>query len=141
MIIVKKPFIYLRDYLDWTYSNFGNKIVERKFMDPARIMLLERRGEMICQTFKEKSGKTSPDAEYIVIHLLDFLNHSTVKNDVLHCQYSPKSRWGFCFIRLGLKVIRDPEIVIPIKEAFPLIIRNEKYNFYVAPRDVEESKQ
>ncbi len=133
MIIVKKPFMYLRDVYLWKYQNFKGYW---RFMDLNRFMMLERREKMICEHFLNKVKKTSKDAEYIAITLEDFLQHSEINwdNDVLSSQYNLEAYWSFIFVKLGIKVIRDAEIVIPTKEVFPLIIRNEKLNFYIASR-------
>ena len=129
MIIVKKPFMYLRDCHQWKYGSFS---FNRAFMDLNRYMMFERRKNMTCETFMNSENKTTKDAGYIVITLEDFLQHSNHVDDILLSQYNIKAYWSFIFIRLGLKVVKNAEIVIPTKEAFPLIIRNERYNFYIA---------
>ncbi len=125
--------MYLRDCHDWKYSKYGDG--EMLFGDLAHFMLLERRDNMLCKTFHtdfKEGNKTTKDAEYIIITLLDFLDHSNVIDDILYCQYNTNGWWSFQFIRLGLKVVRNAEIVIPTKESFPLIIRSKNYNFYIA---------
>ena len=133
MIIVDKPYCYLRDKYEWGYRNRFTRHRRYEFMDPAHIMGLEPRDIMTCKIFSAGHKKTK-EAEYIAITLEDFLLHSNIENDLLYCQYSPKSAFCFVFIKIGLKVIRNAEICLPTKEDFPLIIRNEKYNFYIAPR-------
>lgn len=141
MIIVNKPFIYLRDHHEWKYLTHPTS-KHRNFLDPSRIMAIERREGMMCKTFSENStNKTSIDAEYIPISLLEFLDHCNLEKDILYCQYNVKGAWGWVFFKLGLKVIRNAEIVLPTRENFPLIIRNEKFTVYIAPREKEENKQ
>jgi len=119
MIIVNKPFMYLR------------------------VMMLERRADMTCKDFLTKEKISSKDAEYIVITLEDFLHHSKHIGDYLLCEYNLKSYWVFDFVKLGLKIIRDAEIGIATKQTFPLIIRNKDYNFYIAGRTdkIDENKK
>ncbi len=129
MIIVKKPFMYLRDVYLWKYQNFRGYW---RFTDLNRFMILERKERMACEIFLTKEKKSSKDAEYIVITLEDFLQHSEIIDDILSSQYNLEAHWNFIFVKLGIKLIRNAEIVIPTKEVFPLIIRNEKLNFYIA---------
>ena len=129
MIIVKKLFMYLRDVYLWKYQNFKGYW---RFTDLNRFMILERKERMTCEKFLTKEKKSSKDAEYIVITLEAFLQHSEIIDDILSSQYNLEAHWNFIFVKLGIKLIRNAEIVIPTKEVFPLIIRNEKLNFYIA---------
>lgn len=103
------------------------------FMCPKRIMMIERKEIMTCEDFEHcETKKTTEDAHYINITLEEFLQHSNITDGFVFCQYNTKCSWGWDFFRLGLKVIRDAKICVPTKEWFPLIIRNDKFNFYIA---------
>ncbi len=132
MIIVKKPFIYLKDMFDWKYKEYKHGI---SFLDPSTSMLFEKRNDMTCSTFVNKDTlKTTEEAEYKIFSLLKFFGEcELVDKDEFYCNFS-ESYWSLKLVKLGLKVVRNAEIVLATKEDFPLIIRNEKYNFYLAPR-------
>lgn len=136
MIIIKKPFCYLRDMHEWKYGLTRSKTKELWFMDLNHIMMLEKREKMSCKLFHvSEEDTTVKDAGYITISLLVFLNHSNIYKKDLFCQYCPDGAWNWDFIRLGLKVIQNAEICIPTKDNYPLMIRNEKFIFYVASKE------
>lgn len=139
MIIVKKPFMYLKDMFEWRYRQYHDK---PHFISPERIMVFENREDMTCRIFQNKDTKrTTKDAKYKVITLLDFFGNSILNSkDCVRCRYS-KAYYFLPFIKLGLKVVKNAEIVIPTTNNFPLIIRNDKYNFYIAPREVEITEE
>lgn len=134
MIIVKKPFIYLKDVFQWKYREFKDGW---SYIDPLRLMILEKREKMSCSAFKYKeTQKTTEDAGYKTFSLLEFFGNSGFEefgDDVFKCKFS-ESRFSLKLVKLALRVVRNAEIVLATIEDFPLIIRNEKYNFYLAPR-------
>ena len=51
MIIVKRPFIFLRDCFEWKY--YPTKRIKMAFMSPDRVMLFEKREKMSCIGFQD----------------------------------------------------------------------------------------
>ena len=130
MIIVKKPFIYLKDVYKFKYRK-GTK--SYSFLDPERFMFFERRVDDFQLKDSEKK-LTSKDAEYEEITVNDFFKKIEYKRDNEREVLQFKDYgWNLKYVKLGLKVIRDAIVCIPLKLAFPLIIQNDNFKFYIAP--------
>lgn len=135
MIVVNKPFRYLRENFKWNYEKGWHG--KRIFTDPDSLMAFERRELMLCKMFEDRiTKKKTKDAEYKIMDLLTFLSKSTLTcyNEIKFDQYY----WNFDLVKFALKIIRNAEIGVPTKESFPLIIRNDYYNLYIAPKIEEE---
>jgi len=136
MIVVNKPFRYLRDAHQWFYTKCRDD--KRRFVDPSQFMLLERKELMSCKSFQdEESNKTTEDAHYKTMDLLTFFSKCILLKDSNEIHYK-EGYWNYDFIKFGLKIIRNAEIGVPTKENFPLIIRNDSHNLYIAPKIEEE---
>lgn len=132
MIIVKKPFIYLRDAYNWRYKKCSQNYV---FSDPNRFMILEKSNREEILLKDSENNLTSKDAEYKIMTVNEFFkeviyNIGFKNKEILELSdYS----WDLAYVKLGLKVVRNANICIPLKIAFPLIIKNDEYRFVIAP--------
>jgi len=131
MIIIKRPFIYLRDVYKWKHKKCSKNFV---FLDPERFMLLEKRKQKDLVLKNSESNLTSKDAKYKIMNVNDFFKKvNYIKEDKIKKVEINKYGWNLEYVKLGLKIVRNAKIYLPMKIAFPLIIQNDEYNFYIAP--------
>lgn len=136
MIIVKKPFIYLRDVYNWRYKKGVQGFL---FMCPDKIMVLIKRKRKKLVIKDNETLQTSEDAKYETITIRDFsIKVRYYKDDNQTSLVFNGYSWGLEYVKLGLKIVKNAVICIPLKLSFPLIIQNEEYKFYIAPISIED---
>jgi len=66
----------------------------------------------------------------------DNMMHDEDDNSIA-IKYPSDYSFSLDLIRIGFRLIKNAEILMPLREA-PLIIRNENYTMYIAPKIIEE---